>query len=353
MPDTYIRPYRPKQSGSKKQKGKGTQQAKQNSKQNSKQTAKTESSTTPSKTEPSGGFKFAPFSCGTHTEQGLRPYQEDRYVGHASKGFFAVYDGHSGDAASQYLLENLEDNVFAELEKEKSKLGDGETSLSNEAVERALKESFKYTDSQFLMEYVEDGSTCCVVYCSSDEKRGTRTIHCANTGDSRAILVLSDGGFIPLSRDHKPTDADEKKRIESSGHTVDIITELIMGVRMRMARADGILAVSRSFGDPSFKDFALKAEDCAVTCMPEVKHVEVDPKTMRFVVVACDGIWDVYSSEEVAKFVVDQIRLHGKDASKTPAQLKKTLDAVAKTLVDSAIMRGSVDNCTAVIARIA
>jgi len=225
--------------------------------------------------------------------------------------------------------------------------------LSNEVIGKALTESFKYTDSQFLMEYVDDGSTCCVVYCSTDEKKGTRTLHCANTGDSRAILVLSDGGFIPLSRDHKPTDADEKKRIESAGYTVEIVTELVLGARIKIARVDGNLAVSRSFGDASYKDFAMKPEDCAITCVPEVRHVDVDPKTMRFVVVACDGIWDVFTSEEVAKFVVEQIRMHGKDATKTPAQLKKTLDAVAKTLVDAAIMRGSGDNCTVVIARIA
>jgi serine/threonine protein phosphatase PrpC len=43
-------------------------------------------------------------------------------------------------------------------------------------------------------------------------------------GDSRAILGRKTGGAwssVPLSRDHKPSDADEAERVIASGGRID------------------------------------------------------------------------------------------------------------------------------------
>ena len=55
-------------------------------------------------------------------------------------------------------------------------------------------------------------------------------------GDSRAILIQTNGKSIPLSTDQKPNREDEKKRIQSLGGSV-----IFWGVW----RVEGILAVSR------------------------------------------------------------------------------------------------------------
>ena len=66
-------------------------------------------------------------------------------------------------------------------------------------------------------------------------------IVCANAGDSRAVL-FSDNKVIPLSEDHKPDNAGEFSRIQAASHFV------------LDARVDGNLALSRAFGDFTYKN---------------------------------------------------------------------------------------------------
>ena len=42
-------------------------------------------------------------------------------------------------------------------------------------------------------------------------------IICANAGDSRALVGLKNGEFIELSKDHKPNNKLELKRIKAAG----------------------------------------------------------------------------------------------------------------------------------------
>jgi len=87
---------------------------------------------------------------------------------------------------------------------------------------------------------LNDGSTAnCVVL------RGLSLIT-GNVGDSRAILI-SGGKAIQLSNDHKPSNPEEQRRIASFGGTV----LLCMGVW----RVNGILAVSRAFGNYGIRNF--------------------------------------------------------------------------------------------------
>lgn len=65
-------------------------------------------------------------------------------------------------------------------------------------------------------------------------------IYCANTGDSRAILVRGTSVY-DLSDDHKPDNEDELIRIEAAGKDVSD------------GRVDGKLSLSRAIGDLSYK----------------------------------------------------------------------------------------------------
>ena len=104
-------------------------------------------------------------------------------------------------------------------------------------------------------------------------------IICANAGDSRAVLK-NQKKAIALSEDHKPNDPIEVARIRGAGHNVE------------MDRVDGALALSRAIGDLEFKDCKDKsAKEQAVTVFPDVTSRARSPDD-RFIVVACDGIWD-------------------------------------------------------------
>ena len=87
-----------------------------------------------------------------------------------------------------------------------------------------------------------------------------------------------------LSFDHKPFNAEERRRIEAAGGCVS------------MKRVDGELAVSRALGDFSFKDADMAPELCKVTAHPDVT-VELRHSDDEFIVLACDGIWDVMTNE--------------------------------------------------------
>lgn len=65
-------------------------------------------------------------------------------------------------------------------------------------------------------------------------------IFCANAGDSRSVMC-EKGNAVDLSKDHKPDNPGERSRIVKSGG------EVIEG------RVNGMLALSRAFGDFDYK----------------------------------------------------------------------------------------------------
>jgi len=69
----------------------------------------------------------------------------------------------------------------------------------------------------------------------------------------------------------------------------------------------GNLALSRALGDFIFKRNADKQpEEQVVSALPDVT-VKAINEDWEFVLIACDGIWDVLSNEEVLKFVRTRI----------------------------------------------
>ena len=72
-------------------------------------------------------------------------------------------------------------------------------------------------------------------------------------------------------------------------------------------RVNGNLALSRALGDFVFKkNEDKKAEDQIVTAYPDV-YVRDLTNDHEFIVLACDGIWDVLSNEEVLEFIRNRI----------------------------------------------
>lgn len=118
-------------------------------------------------------------------------------------------------------------------------------------------------------------------------------------------------------------------------------------------RLFGRLALSRSFGDFEFKDVV--AEELGVpeevkgpflSIEPEIRAMTIRPQEDEFVVIACDGLWDVYSSQEVVTYV------HKKLLS-MPVR-DQDPQRVARELISDAIYkRGSRDNVTVLLVMLA
>ncbi|KAF9428408.1 Protein phosphatase 2C 2 [Podila epigama] len=191
--------------------------------------------------------------------------------------FFAVYDGHGGPNIAQYAGEGLHKRIVADKAFAK---GNYRTAIKNGFLEmdRALR---------YDPEYGADTSGCTAI-------TGTITkdnvLYVANAGDSRAVLG-TDGAAIALSNDHKPVNRGESRRIVAAGGFVE------------SGRVNGSLALSRALGDFEFKmNATLGPEDQIVTANPDVVEHHITEED-EFLVLACDGIWDCMTSQEVVSFV--------------------------------------------------
>ncbi|KAK4045985.1 Protein phosphatase 2C 2 [Microbotryomycetes sp. JL201] len=191
--------------------------------------------------------------------------------------YFAVYDGHGGSTVARFAGDTVH-----------SRLSSNEP-FKRHDFEAALKQAFLDTDVDLRAnpDFRGDPSGCtAVATVITDDLR----IICANAGDSRAVLSLG-GEAKPLSFDHKPTNKAETARIVAAGGFVEF------------GRVNGNLALSRALGDFEFKQSThLDPEHQIVTADPDITVHEHDDDD-EFIVIACDGIWDVLSSQQVIDFV--------------------------------------------------
>lgn len=140
--------------------------------------------------------------------------------------------------------------------------------------------------------YANDTSGCTAVAALlvPESETNGRRIYCANSGDSRCVLGLA-GEAKPMSYDHKPSNPEEHSRILNAGGFVEF------------DRVNGNLALSRALGDFEFKQNAsLPAEQQIVTADPQVISHDYTGEE-EFLVLACDGIWDCLSNQQVIDLV--------------------------------------------------
>ena len=155
---------------------------------------------------------------------------------------------------------------------------------------------------------------------------------------------------VAMSEDHKPNLEQEKARIEKAGLTVVPETFEENGKEVTIHKVEKTktnqMAVSRSFGDFEYKqNKELGAEEQAVTAMPEVKIHTRDPEKDMFLVLACDGIWDVMGNKEAAKFVVER----AEQLDRTETNKNGRLPQIGDDLLQNCFDRGSGDNMTVIV----
>ncbi|KAI9907588.1 hypothetical protein PsorP6_004354 [Peronosclerospora sorghi] len=199
---------------------------------------------------------------------------------------------------------------------------------------RACHDAFERIDGQLLHKNPsQDGSTALLVWFVADALDRDVSLYTVNLGDSRAVLCRGGNG-VALTKDHKPDVPAERQRIERAGGYVSNVGGVF---RVHTAAGAGFavqhecstyLAVSRAFGDRS-----LKVPTPLVSWTPDVARFDVQADDL-FVIVACDGIWDVLSAQEA----VDLVLGHVDDAK-----------AAADALVKAAYKKGSEDNLTATV----
>lgn len=159
-------------------------------------------------------------------------------------------------------------------------------------------------------------SGACSVTALVREIGDKRYLVVANAGDSRAVISRA-GGVSRLTYDHKPTDESEADRVIKGGAFV------------RDGRVNGMIGITRALGDHCMKQWIIST--------PHVVVQEILP-TDDYLVLACDGVWDVITDEESIEFL------------KEKGDHKAAL--LAKALAVEALKRGSQDNISVVVVRL-
>ena len=91
---------------------------------------------------------------------------------------------------------------------------------------------------------------------------------------------------------HKPQTEAEKKRIEEAGGVV---------VWYGAWRVNGVLSVARAIGDRKLKEWVIGD--------PDVASFDLDG-TEEYLIVACDGLWDVMDEDKVSFPILYSPTLH-------------------------------------------
>uniref|UniRef100_A0A8C8YPR7 Integrin-linked kinase-associated serine/threonine phosphatase 2C n=1 Tax=Prolemur simus TaxID=1328070 RepID=A0A8C8YPR7_PROSS len=231
--------------------------------------------------------------------------------------YFAVFDGHGGIRASKFAAQNLHQNLIRKFPK-------GDVISVEKTVKRCLLDTFKHTDEEFLKQASsqkpawKDGSTATCVLAVDN------ILYIANLGDSRAILCRYNEesqkhAALSLSKEHNPTQYEERMRIQKAGGNV------------RDGRVLGVLEVSRSIGDGQYKR-------CGVTSVPDIRRYVHTHGFILFL--TCSDLYRIFAGRKITCF-----------HSCKPA-VDARYEAACNRLANKAVQRGSADNVTVMVVRI-
>ena len=253
--------------------------------------------------------------------------------------FFAIYDGHRGNGCSLYLKEKLH-HYIKNFSKD------------------SIKEAINTVEQKFLKEEaldekgeLKDPSGSCGIMALIHQNK----LIIANVGDSRLILYKKSSLFFS-TEDHKPGSPSEKSRIEAAGGTIYQTPSLIplhqngKEIETPWRVLPGRLSVSRTFGDIEAKNENLGGMKNVVVALPDITEIELD-NDFNFIVLGCDGIFDVLSNEEIlecVKIVIKEKEI--KDLNNV--NISELCGYIADMIIKSSLAKDSYDNVSCIVVAI-
>ncbi|KAJ6794159.1 putative protein phosphatase 2C 47 [Iris pallida] len=278
----------------------------------------------------SADLQFVPsIRSGSFSDIGPRRYMEDEHIciddlsGHLGSliccptpsAFYGLFDGHGGPDAAAYIKRHAMRFLFEYVDFPQASQADG---VFLDSVERSVRKAFLLAD----LALADD--------CTISSSSGTtalaalvfgRLLLVANAGDCRAVLCRK-GEAVEMSQDHRPIYDAERQRVESSGGYIDD------------GYLNGVLSVSRALGDWDVK--LPRGSPSPLIAEPEFRQTLLTEDD-EFLIIGCDGIWDVMSSQHAVSIVRRGLRRHDNP------------ERCARELVMEALRLNTFDNLTVIV----
>ncbi|GLT94538.1 hypothetical protein SLE2022_122740 [Rubroshorea leprosula] len=219
--------------------------------------------------------------------------------------FYGVFDGHGGIDAATFIRNNILKYIV-------------DDSHFPICVENAIKSAFVKADYAFADASsldISSGTTALTALIFG------RTLIVANAGDCRAVLGRR-GRAIEMSKDHKPNCTSERLRIEKLGGVI------------YDGYLNGQLSVARALGDWHMK--GPKGSACPLSAEPELQKADLTEDD-EFLIMGCDGLWDVMSSQCAVTIVRKELMIHNDP------------ERCSRELVREALKWNTCDNLTVIV----
>ncbi|WCJ44734.1 Protein phosphatase 2C family protein [Euphorbia peplus] len=259
------------------------------------------------------------FRSGSCAEGGPKQYMEDEHVciddliehlgstaNFPSPGaFYGVFDGHGGTDAASFVRKNILKFIVEDC--------DFPIRVENAMRSAFVKADYAFADNSELD--ISSGTTALTALISG------RSLIIANAGDCRAVLGRR-GRAIEMSKDHKPNCTSERLRIEELGGVI------------YDGYLNGQLSVARALGDWHMK--GPKGSACPLSAEPELQETNLTEDD-EFLILGCDGLWDVMSSQCAVTIARKELMLHNDP------------ERCSRELVSEALKRNTCDNVTVIV----
>ncbi|KAI4987291.1 hypothetical protein ZWY2020_020091 [Hordeum vulgare] len=247
-------------------------------------------------------LQFVPkIRSGSFADIGPRRYMEDEHIridnlsGHlgslllcpSPNAFYGVFDGHGGSDAAAYMKRHamklfFEDSEFLEgLQEDEYFLN-----CCNSIRKAFLSADLALADDSVISR--SSGTTALTALIFG------RQLLVANAGDCRAVLCRK-GMAMEMSCDHRPTYEAERQRVTECGGYIED------------GYLNGVLSVTRALGDWDMK--MPQGSASPLIAEPEFQQT-ILTEDDEFLIIGCDGIWDVMTSQQAVTLVRKGLRWH-------------------------------------------
>tara|TARA_B110000208_G_C11737439_1_gene418639 strand:- start:731 stop:1540 length:810 start_codon:yes stop_codon:yes gene_type:complete len=228
---------------------------------------------------------------------------------------YGIFDGHGGNEVSTYLKKNIPKYFF------NKSIDYNNLNKLRKYIKLVYGHCQKKLEEKLKQKSYQVGSTALIIILFKN------FLYTINLGDCRAIICVKDNFPLQISKDHKPNAYDEKIRIEKLGGSI-----YFDGHDWRIKD----LSVSRSFGDVDSKPY--------LSHIPDMFKYTLNNQS-KFIVLGCDGLWDVLSNQDVNDFILNEVNINKNIIN----QSQNNNNNIAYKLAKYAIEKGSTDNVSVII----